>query len=322
MSKRALNRDALREISKTRGRFLSILTLVGIAVCFLYGLRMSAPDMMASMDAYLDGQDLMDAHIMSTLGLTEEDVEALRTAEGTERSEGAYSVDAIAYNDGASDSLVVKAISLSASGLNAPSLTEGRLPETAEECLVEPGMMETLGLSLGDTITLDTGSGAYEDSLAVETFTIVGVGESPLYISMTRGTSTLGNGSVSAIVTLHPEAYALDYYTDIYLTVAGAMACNAYEDAYTDLIDRYTDGLEPLRALREQARTEEVVGEAQAEIDDAWLEYYDGEAEAEQELADAWQELSDALTELTDGWSEYYDGTAELEDARTEIADG
>ena len=322
MSKRALNQDALREISKTRGRFLSILTLVVIAVSFLFGLRMSAPDMMASMDAYLDEQNLMDAHIMATLGLTEEDVDALQAAGGTRQSEGAYSVDAIAYSADGADSLVVKAIGLSANGLNAPSLTEGRLPETAEECLVEPSMMETLGLSLGDTITLDTGSGAYEDSLAVDTFTIVGVGESPLYISMTRGTSTLGNGSVSAIVTLHPDAYALDYYTDIYLTVEGAAAVNAYDDAYTDLIDSYTDSLETLRQEREQARTDEVVGEAQAEIDDAWVEYYDGEAEAQQELDDAWQELQDAEQELTDGWADYYDGAADLDEARAQLIDG
>ena len=322
MSKRALNQDALREISKTRGRFLSILTLVVIAVSFLFGLRMSAPDMMASMDAYLDEQNLMDAHIMATLGLTEEDVDALQAAGGTRQSEGAYSVDAIAYSADGADSLVVKAIGLSANGLNAPSLTEGRLPETGEECLVEPSMMETLGLSLGDTITLDTGSGAYEDSLAVDTFTIVGVGESPLYISMTRGTSTLGNGSVSAIVTLHPDAYALDYYTDIYLTVEGAAAVNAYDDAYTDLIDGYTDSLEVLRQEREQARTDEVVGEAQAEIDDAWVEYYDGEAEAQQELDDAWQELQDAEQELTDGWADYYDGAADLDEARAQLIDG
>ncbi len=322
MSKRALNQDALREISKTRGRFLSILTLVVIAVSFLFGLRMSAPDMMASMDAYLDEQNLMDVHIMATLGLTEEDVDALQAADGTQQSEGAYSVDAIAYSADGADSLVVKAISLSESGLNAPSLTEGRLPETAEECLVEPSMLETLGLSLGDTITLDTGSGAYEDSLTVNTFTIVGAGESPLYISLTRGTSTLGNGSVSAIVTLHPDAYALDYYTDIYLTVEGAAEENAYDDAYTDLIDAYIDSLESLRTQREQARTDEVIGEAQSEIDEAWVEYYDGEAEARQELADAWQELADAAQELADGWADYYDGAADLDEARAQLIDG
>ena len=71
MSKRALNKDLFREIRKTRSRFFSILMLVVIAVCFLFGLRMAAPDMKASMDAYLDRQQLMDVHVMSTLGLTQ-----------------------------------------------------------------------------------------------------------------------------------------------------------------------------------------------------------------------------------------------------------
>ncbi len=322
MSKRALNKDLFREIRKTRSRFFSILMLVVIAVCFLFGLRMAAPDMKASMDAYLDRQQLMDVHVMSTLGLTQADVDALTETEGTQSAEGFYTVDALASGGSGQDTLVVKAISLGESGMNAPNVTQGRLPQRGDECLVEESLLLTLGLELGDSITLDTGTGTYEDTLAEDTFTIVGVGQSPLYVSLSRGTSTLGNGSVSAIVTLDRSAYDMDYFTDLYVQVEGAEGLNAYEDAYEDLVAEYTDRLETIRAHREEARTQQVIGDAQAEIDDAWQEYYDAKEEADQELADGWQELTDARTELDDGWADYEQGKADLADARQQITDG
>ena len=322
MSKRALNKDLFREIRKTRSRFFSILMLVVIAVCFLFGLRMAAPDMKASMDAYLDRQQLMDVHVMSTLGLTQADVDALAETEGTQSVEGFYTVDALASGGSGQDTLVVKAISLGESGMNAPNVPQGRLPQREDECLVEESLLLTLGLELGDSITLDAGTGIYEDTLAEDTFTIVGVGKSPLYVSLSRGTSTLGDGSVSAIVTLNRSAYDLDYFTDLYVQVEGAEGLNAYEDAYEELIAGYTDHLEMIRAQREEARTREVIGDAQAEIDDAWQEYYDAKDEADQELADGWQELTDARTELDDGWADYAQGKADLAEARQQITDG
>lgn len=322
MAKQALKKDLIREIRKTRSRFLSILMLVMIAVCFLFGLRMAAPDMEASMDAYLDRQKLMDVHIMSTLGLTEDDVEAVRQTEGTLGAEGAYSADALASGGAGQDTLTVKVISYAQDGLNEPSVSSGRLPQAADECLVEEGLLTTMNLTLGDTITLDTGTGSYEGALARSSFTIVGTGKSPLYVSLSRGTSTLGNGSVSSIVTLTPEAFDLDYYTDLYLLVEGAEALNAYDDGYEELIDTYTQRLEAIQSGREEARTLEVKDEAQQEIDDAWAEYYDAKDEADQELADALQTLEDARQELEEGWLDYYDGRAELEDAWQQIQDG
>ncbi|MCC8182397.1 MAG: FtsX-like permease family protein [Clostridiales bacterium] len=320
MSKKALNTDLFREIKNTRSRFFSILVLVIIAVCFLFGLRMAAPDMKASMDAYLDAQELMDVHIMSTLGLTQEDVDAVAETEGTLLAEGAYAVDALAT--GSAETMTVKTLSLSENGVNQPYVTEGRLPQAADECLVEENVLSTMGLEIGDTITLDTGTGSYEDTLSVTSFTIVGTGTSPLYVSMSRGTSTLGNGSVSAIIVLTEDAFDMDYFTDIYIRTQGTAELNTYEDEYEALVEEYTQRLELIRSEREQARTDEVKGEAQEEIDDAWAEYYDAEAEAQQELDDAAAELDDAAQELSDGWQEYEDGLSDLADARQEIADG
>ena len=72
--------DTFREIKNTRSRFVSIMVLSILAVCFLAGLRASAPVMKRSADSYLDEQKLMDLRIVGTLGITEEDAQILTTA--------------------------------------------------------------------------------------------------------------------------------------------------------------------------------------------------------------------------------------------------
>lgn len=80
--------DAVREVRNTRSRFLSLLVLSALAVCFLAGLRATAPDMKETGDLYFDQQRLMDLRVVSTLGLTEEDVELLARQEGWRKPRG------------------------------------------------------------------------------------------------------------------------------------------------------------------------------------------------------------------------------------------
>ncbi|WP_295691576.1 FtsX-like permease family protein [uncultured Oscillibacter sp.] len=317
--------DALREIRNTFSRFLSLLVLSALAVCFLAGLRATAPDMKKSADLYFDQQNLMDLHVLSTLGLTDKDAEALAQQPGVAAVERAYTVDAVVHltdND-----YIVKVLSFTEDpGINAPRLVEGRLPQNARECLVEPLLLEETGLQLGDTLTLDTGGGDYADALRTEAFTIVGTADSPLYVGTDRGTSSLGTGKVSAFVLLPLSAFSMETYTDFYLLAEGAESLLCYDDAYTDQIDSLTDSLEAFADQRARLRGEEVIGEANEQLAEAEQELADAQAEAEQELSDAWAELADARAELDDGWAEYHDGVRELQDqvaeAEQEIADG
>ncbi len=317
--------DALREIRNTFSRFLSLLVLSALAVCFLAGLRATAPDMKKSADLYFDQQNLMDLHVLSTLGLTDKDAEALAQQPGVASVERAYTVDAVVHltdND-----YIVKVLSFTEDpGINAPRLVEGRLPQNARECLVEPLLLEETGLQLGDTLTLDTGDGDYADALRTEAFTIVGTADSPLFVGTDRGTSSLGTGKVSAFVLLPLSAFSMETYTDFYLLAEGAESLLCYDDAYTDRIDSLTDSLEAFADQRARLRGEEVIGEANEQLAEAEQELADAQAEAEQELSDAWAELADARAELDDGWAEYHDGVRELQDqvaeAEQEIADG
>ena len=316
--------DLLREIKNSRSRFLSLLVLSALAVCFLAGLRATEPDMKRSADQYFDQQKLMDLHIVSTLGVTEEDVAALADQPGVREAEGACTVDAVVPIDGSG--YIVKALSFTQTpDINAPRLVEGRFPQRGDECLVEPKMLQQTGLSVGDKIVLDPGDGDFADAMAFSEYTIVGTADSPLYIYIERGSSSLGTGKVSAFVLLPLEGFSLDYYTDAYLLAEGAAELDSYSTAYEDRIDALETELDPVGEERARLRREEIYDEANEKLTDAEQELADAEREAAEELAEAEQELADGRKELDDGWTEYRDGQRELENeiakANREIAD-
>ena len=316
--KNAMRKDFLREIGHTRSRFLSILILVALSVAFLSGLKATAPDMKRTGDDYLDSLHLADIQVLSTLGLTDDDITALRAQEKVEDAEGAYVIDAFA-SSGATDA-VVKAYSLSGRGINEVQLRGGRMPGRADECVVEENMLSLMNIAIGDCITLTPGDDL-SDALAQDTYTIVGTVRSPVYLAVERGTSSIGSGTVKAYLYLPREAFALDYYTAAYLRVAGAAEMTAFYSDYDDHIDAVIDELEPFGDARAQMRHDDLVDEATEKLDDAQKELDDAKAEADEKLGDAQRELSDARRKLDDGWRDYRDGQQELADSRAELDD-
>jgi len=310
-----LNTDSIREIRNTFSRYLSILVLAALAVAFLSGLRTTAPDMQYTADNYYDRTHLMDGYVLSTLGLTDEDLESLAAAGGIEAAEGCRDLDAIATDR------IVNVRSMPEK-LNLLEVEEGRLPEAPDECVTENLLLVKLGLQVGDTLEL-TLTEDNEGDLEHTAYTIVGVVNSPLYVALDRGTSSLGNGSVDAFVYVPGENFTFDHYTCAYFTGEGLAALDSYSDEYEDRLDDLVDSLDGLAEERAQARYDSLIGDAQAELDDAGRELADAKADAEKELADAWQELQDARKELDDGWAEYHDGEntleRELADAQREL---
>lgn len=84
MIKSALKKDSLRNITKSLGRFLSILAIVALGVAFLSGLKISPEVMKGTADQYYDDYNLMDIRVVSNLGLTDDDLEAISRVEGVE----------------------------------------------------------------------------------------------------------------------------------------------------------------------------------------------------------------------------------------------
>ena len=305
--KNRLLTDFIREVRHTYSRFLSILLLSALAVAFLVGLRATAPDMEYTADNYYDSHHLMDGYVMSTMGLTQEDLQALAQADGVDQVEGAWSVDATAV-----DSIV--SMRSMPEALNLLNVVEGRLPQQADECVTEQMLLTALGLEIGDTLTV-TLEEADQDSLTRTSYTIVGTVQSPLYVGTDRGSTTLGSGSIDAFVYIPGENFNLDVYTTAYFTGDGMEALNSYSQTYADQLSALVDSLDPLAQERASLRDEEVRSEAQKELDDARSEL----ADAQKELDDAKKKLDDARAELDSGWADYESGLATLEQ---EIKDG
>ena len=305
--KNRLLTDFIREVRHTYSRFLSILLLSALAVAFLVGLRATAPDMEYTADNYYDSHHLMDGYILSTMGLTQEDLQALAQADGVDQVEGAWSVDATAV-----DSIV--SMRSMPEELNLFNVVEGRLPQQADECVTEQMLLTALGLEIGDTLTV-TLDEADQDSLTRTSYTIVGTVQSPLYVGTDRGSTTLGSGSIDAFVYIPGENFDLDVYITAYFTGDGMEALNSYSQAYADQLSALVDSLDPLAQERDSLRDEEVRSEAQKKLDDARSEL----ADAQKELDDAKKKLDDARAELDSGWEDYESGLATLEQ---EIKDG
>ena len=305
--KNRLLTDFIREVRHTYSRFLSILLLSALAVAFLVGLRATAPDMEYTADNYYDSHHLMDGYILSTMGLTQEDLQALAQADGVDQVEGAWSVDATAV-----DSIV--SMRSMPENLNLLNVVEGRLPQQADECVTEQMLLTALGLEIGDTLSV-TLEEADQDSLTRTSYTIVGTVQSPLYVGTDRGSTTLGSGSIDAFVYIPGENFDLDVYTTAYFTGDGMEALNSYSQAYADQLSALVDSLDPLAQERASLRDEEVRSEAQKKLDDARSEL----ADAQKELDDAKKKLDDARAELDSGWEDYESGLATLEQ---EIKDG
>ena len=318
-------KNILRTFKGSKSRFIAIFAIVALGVGFLAGLLSTTPDMEDSMEEYLDGGNLFDLRVVSTLGLTEDDVAALEQVEGVAKVQGGKSADLLVEQDGSELVCRVHALPADPEGedvINRLTLADGRWPENANECVVEAGV-DTLNRSydIGDTLTLDPDNENLSDTMNETTFTVVGVVHDTYYFSFEREPASVGSGAVQVILYVPDAAFATDYYTEAYLTVEGAAGLHSFDDEYSALVDTVADRVEAIEEVRCQARYDEVVGEAQAEIDDGWQEYYDGKAEADQELADAAQELADGRQELADGEQEYLDGEQDYADGLAEVQD-
>ena len=330
----AWRKNNRREWLRTLGRFFAIVAIVALGVGFFTGLRLARPAMAKTGADYIEETNLYDFQLRSTLGFTEEDAAYFAALDGVETVEPSVSADLLTMFR---DREVVFATQELLPTLNQPVLTAGRMPETADECLGDNRYFTEDDLGTVITVRNDPDD---EAPFSQDTYTLVGLGSSPQYLSSQRGSSALGNGTVAAFLFLTEAGYDADYYTEIYVQVPSEGS--AFSDAYADSIEPWEDVLEDAVNARGELRRTTVIADAEEELADGWAEYYDGlqeyedgKAEADEELADGKQELDDALQELNDGEADYAEGVETLEalradplsndeirDARAELDDG
>lgn len=358
--RRAYNKDIWRAIWKGKKRFFSIMLITILGVAMFTGLKAACVDLRHSADDFLDQQNLYDISVVSTLGLTEEDVEALAQVDGISYAEGAYSETVHTKVGEKSYSISMRTIS--ESGMNQPYLTEGTLPKAADEVAVTAKFLADTGSTVGDIIVIEEELEAEEeesgkngaevsgieeekdsgelDELTVEIeeaeepnfkyteYKITAVVVDPMDINNPQGAVSFRVSSTDDYTFfVLPEAVESEIYTAVYLTIEGGKEMFCYGEAYENKVAAVVERIEAeIKEEREQVRYDAVTGDAYEKLSDAKAEAEEGFAEAEEELSDAEQELIDGRRELAESEAELSDAESEAEEgfaeARKEIADG
>ena len=320
---RAFRKDFIREITKNKGRFLSVFFIVLLGAAFFSGIRSAEGDMKVSADRYYDEVNYMDLKVLGTLGLTDDDLADIAKTDGVKAVYGGKTVEVL-HDIGESEQ-VVKLIALTDS-VNEPRVVKGRMPEKEDEILVDTQFLKSSGCEIGDQVTFTSGTeDPLSDSLTGDTFTIVGSATLPYYMDLNRGTGSIGNGSINSFALLLPEAFTSDLYTEIYVQADGAQEEASYSDAYDETVKAVQTKIEALEDAACDRRYTAVKTEGQEKIDDAKQQVVDAEqklADAKTELDDGAQQLADAKVTIADKEQELLDGEQTLKDKEQELLDG
>ena len=298
-------KNTLRKIKHSFGRFITLILIIAIGSAFFAGVRETSSDMIKTMDEYYDATNLMDFRIISTMGLTNDDLEALKNLENTQIIEENYTYETVIDGD------ATKIYGLT-ENINNVTLVSGSLPTSDNECLVLAG-----SYNIGDTITIEDSD--YQDYLKNNTFKVVGTVNSSMYIYNNLGMSTVSDGKLDNVIYINKDNFNMDYYTEIYLIAKNSQEETSYRDEYDEVIANLNTELEKLAPIQETKRYEQIKTEAMEEIYDAREEINNLKAENEAKFNDALAELNSAQNQINAGYNEINNGFAELEAQKNSV---
>ena len=330
--KHPILKDTFREIWKTKSRFFSIFGIAAIGVAFFAGVCASAPTMAYNADLYFDEHQLMDIRVLSNFGITDADVDEIKKIDGLDGVMPAYSADVL-VNDGQSLN-VMRVHSLNkehldtndSDYLNQLIVVEGRLPEKTGEIVVEKTQMLENSFQIGKSILLRPAEGDLKDTFNVTRYQIVGIVQTPYYLSFQKGPSNIGSGTLGFYGYVLEDNFNMDVYTEVFLSVKGAEAYNSYEDEYFDYLEDVMDELENLGFKRSKIRKDEIMSDALEQYDEGVQTYEEGKLLFEEEIEAASQKLKDAEMQLVRGQAELDSqkllAQIQMNDAQKEIDEG
>ena len=338
--KSALNKDFIRDILKSKGRFLSIVAIVALGVAFFIGVKSSPIVMKTASDKYYDDNNLMDIRLLSSMGLTDDDVNEIKNIKGVDGVFSTYSLDVMGKCEDEEKVLKIHGLDINninkndKNYINQLTVVEGRLPNKSGECVVEKPKMKSLDYNIGSKIELSSGNKEnLNDSLETTEYTIVGYVSTPYYLSQEKGNSSIGSGVVDGVIMIPQSDFKSDIYTEIFLTVEGAKNLDTYSDEYFDLIENITDKIEDIKDVRCEARYNEILDEANKKIKKAEdklnkakndlakgeKEYEENKLKVEKELNDGQEKINNYLAQIESGQRQLKN---EENNANKQIKDG
>lgn len=329
----AFVKDTLRCWLRGWKRFASIAVISLLGVAVLTGIYAGCRDMFLAANRFYDAQGLHDIQVMSTYGLTEDDVDALRQVKGVKTVQAERSQSVETTVDGTDKTVTISEIGTN--GLDQPYLQSGRMPSKAGEVAVAKKFLMDSGLAIGDTLTVtpvETSQGTADaasssaqsgDASTEESspgfpteLTITGEVLDPKDLSNPDGIGTAAfRMSLASDYTFFAPSDGVTgtIYTAISLTVEGAGGKDSFSSDYDDTVREVADRItNTVQNKRQQARRQTLVDEAQSTLDKA-------KADAAKQLDEAQRQIDDKRTELDNGKTQLKESKQTLEDSQVTL---
>lgn len=311
MKRKALFKTSLREINQSKTRFLSIMGIIFLGVLVFVGLKATGPDMIKTANQYFNAQKLPDARIVSTLGLTDKDLSAIKDVPEVATAIPRYTTDVTVDKE----NYAVKFIGYqkNANQLAEYELVSGKMPEKSGEIVLDEIAKTRKNYRLNETVTIAKESDP-DQTLKVHTYKIVGFVKSSEYIeNNSRGNTTVGKGTLDFFALVPQSDFDTSAYSEILLTFKNLKNLDSYSDNYIKLRDQDVKAVKKALGERPEQRVEEIKAEAQPAIEKAKEEI----AAGEKALKEGADQLAASKQTLEAGQAQY---AASLQDYQTQIA--
>lgn len=318
MNKNMILKETRRSISKSMARFISIIAIVALGISFFAGIKATAPDMKETAEIYYNTNNLMDLRIISPVGLTYNDITALEEIKGIEKVMPSKFVDGVLKADGQSigdidgSEMTCRAMSIdfdkaidfeensnaSSDYINRISLIEGEWPKSPNECVVDGSKLSAPEqFKIGQTISLEGDGTNINNKLKYTEFKITGIIRTPLYVSFERGNTNIGSGKLGTFIYVSEGVFNFDYYTEAFITVAGADNYKPYTKEYKDFVSPIVKEIENIEKERLPLRVEQLRAETTPKVRNGEEELANKEAEFTEKVNSAEKKL-DELKDL------------------------
>ena len=224
--KKTLRKLCIRYMRRQRAACLSVFVVAMLAVMAYLGIMDTAQAMKNNIGRFWKETAVRDIEISASKLLSEEDLATIRQTEGVTAVEPLWFTTGHSASGDASDFDV---ISLTEQ-INTVILTEGRMPETAEECLLELPVLEDLGISVGDTIEVEA------DDLSIHRFLVCGIAQHAEHACLPI--QVPGN----RYMIVKKKAFDLETLDDrcmkAILRIEGSEGCDRFSQEYQEKVDR------------------------------------------------------------------------------------
>lgn len=309
------SRNIRRTILGSLGRFIAILAIIALGVGFFAGVKNTKGAMMITCDEYVNRYDMYDFRLISSYGFVQEDAEAIDDMDEVAAAEGSVTADFFS-EDSRGNSIILRAHTLTEK-VNKVDLLEGRLPESDNECVADDHFFSVDDIGSTVRVTSENDKDTQE-AFEYSEYEIVGIVNSPYYMMKTdRGTTSLGDGKVDAYIYAPSGAFTSEYFTEIF--VMAKEQGFVFSDEYDSNMDMVRDPITDKAEERAQLRYDDIVSEAQQELDEARQELDDGRATLESERASAYSRLQSSKNTLDEKSSQIKSGKNELESQRAAL---